>query len=434
MLQQFKNHIQTHFPFLEGKKLLVAVSGGIDSMVLLHLLKECSFSLVVAHCNFQLRNDESDGDAQFVMTHCHNHQIPVILQKFDTKKMAKDHKLSTQMAARELRYNWFSEILKEKKCDYLLTAHHLDDEVETFLLNIIRGTGLEGLQGIPAQNGNIIRPLLIFSRVDIENFANTHQISWRDDSSNASDTYFRNQLRHQIIPVFKTMNPGFLSVFQNTLQYLQQSQSLVDDAITIVYKKVVQDLEEQKIIILQELLQLPNYQSYLYQWLKPLGFTAWEDIYDIVYANSGKQIFSKHYRLLKDRDVLIVSPITTALDEQFWIMQNEDKIDFPIRLTFSIVEQMENPNLHRIFIDNNSLKFPLLLRKWQEGDYFYPLGMQGRKKISKYFKDEKFTLIDKENTWLLCSGNQIVWVVGKQQDDRFKILPSTSKILKIELQ
>ena len=229
------------------------------------------------------------------------------------------------------------------------------------------------------------------------------------------------------------MNPNFLHSFEKTLQNLQQSHSLVDDASRIVYRKVVQDVDNQKIINLSELLQLSNYQAYLYQWLSPFGFSAWNDIYDLVKASSGKQIFSEHFRLLKDRETLIVEPIIEKQVEEYWISSDEKEIIFPIHLQFSSVESLSQSHSNVIFLDRDTLKFPLLLRKWQKGDYFYPFGMKGKKKLSKFFKDEKFSLIEKENQWILCSDNQIVWLLGKRMDDRFKLTQNTQTTLKIEL-
>ena len=433
MFSKFQNHIVTNFPFLQKANLLVAVSGGLDSMVLLYLLSKINSNLSVAHCNFQLRGAESDADEDFLRNFCTENKISDFFQKFDTEQFAKDEKLSIQLAARKLRYEWFNEIIETKNFDFVATAHHLDDQVETFIINFSRGTGIEGLTGIPSQNDKIIRPLLIFSREEIENFAQENAIPWREDSSNASDKYLRNKIRHQIVPIFKELNPNFLHSFEKTIQNLQQSHSLVDDASRIVYRKVVQDVDNQKIINLSELLQLSNYRAYLYQWLSPFGFSAWNDIYDLVKASSGKQIFSEHFRLLKDRETLIVEPIIEKQVEEYWISSDEKEIIFPIHLQFSSVESLSQSHSNVIFLDRDTLKFPLLLRKWQKGDYFYPFGMKGKKKLSKFFKDEKFSLIEKENQWILCSDNQIVWLLGKRMDDRFKLTQNTQTTLKIEL-
>jgi len=434
MLQKLQNHLNTNLPFLTGKKLLLAVSGGLDSMVLAHLFQELQYSVAMAHCNFQLRELESFEDQKFVESFADTEEIPIYSILFDTKSYANDHKLSTQVAARELRYNWFYELLENEGYDYLLTAHHADDNLETFLINLSRGTGLDGLTGIPQQNEQIIRPLLVFSRAEIENYAKGNKIKWREDSSNASDKYLRNKIRHHVVPILKELNPTFLDSFQKTQTYLQDAQVLVEDATELVFQQVVEEKEDGIYIAIHKLLQLDNYKSYLYQWLKEFGFTAWEDIYDLVHSQSGKYVVSEEFRLVKDREFLILSSKEVLENEVFYIQENEKHLQFPIKLQLSDVSHIENPSSECIFVDKEKLKFPLIIRKWQEGDYFYPSGMSGKKKVSKYFKDEKFSLIDKEMTWLLCSDNQIVWIVNHRADQRFLATTNTQNIIKIELQ
>ena len=434
MLTKFQHHIEQNFPQLKDKKLLLAVSGGVDSMVLLGLFYKLRFDICVVHCNFQLRGKESDGDEMLVREICQDRYIPYFIETFDTLEFAKENKLSIQLAARKLRYDWFQEIIS-LGFDYVLTAHHLDDNVETFLINFTRGTGLEGLTGIPAQNENVIRPLLPFSREEIENYAKEYNIQWREDSSNASDKYFRNKLRHNIVPTLKELNTGFLDSFQNTLNHLQQAESLVEDASKLVYEKVVEEKENQLEIHLKPLLQFENYKAYLYQWLKAYEFSAWNDIYDLVEAQSGKQVFSETHVLLKDREKLILTERKSIDKSEVFIIESLDsKVNIPLKLRFYKGVNIFETNSNCIFVDENKLKFPLTIRKWQEGDYFYPAGMNGKKKLSKYFKDEKYSLLDKENQWLLCSEDQIVWVIGKRADDRFTSKETTQNSIKIVLE
>ena len=433
MLTKFKNHIEQNFLQLKDKKLLLAVSGGVDSMVLLNLFYKLRFDICIVHCNFQLRGKESDADEMLVREICQDSYIPYFIESFDTLEFANENKLSIQLAARKLRYDWFQEIIS-LGFDYVLTAHHLDDNVETFLINFIRGTGLEGLTGIPAQNGNIIRPLLPFSREEIENYALKKNIQWREDSSNASDKYFRNKLRHDIVPILKELNTGFLDSFQNTLHHLQQAESLVEDATNLVYEKVVEVKENRLEIHLKSLLQFQNYKAYLYQWLKNYGFSAWNDIYDLVQSQSGKQVFSETHFLLKDREKLILSERKLSNNSEVFIIESLDsKVNIPLKIEFSKAVNIFETHSNCIFVDENKLKFPLIIRKWQEGDYFYPSGMNGKKKLSKYFKDEKYSLLDKENQWLLCSEDQIIWVIGKRADNRYIANETTQNSIKIEL-
>ena len=436
MLKQFQNHLSNHFSFLKGKKLLLAVSGGLDSMVLTQLLQQLDYEIVVMHCNFQLRGLESFGDQQFIQEYTSQNGISFSFTQFDTEAFAKDYKLSTQLAARELRYSWFYEQLEIQEGDYILTAHHADDNLETFLINLSRGTGLDGLTGIPAQNDTIIRPLLPFTRQEIEKYAAENKLSWREDSSNASDKYLRNKIRHHLIPVLKELNPNFMNSFEKTQTYLQESQELVADAAIMVYQQVAKEKGDDIYFDVNQLLKLPDYTSYLYQWLTEFGFTAWEDIYDLVTNQSGKQVFAPQFRLIKAHDYLILNPLKSETKEQeFLIESNQSKVNFPLNMLFSNVAEISTTSNSAIFVDQDKLQFPLVLRHWNEGDVFQPFGMDGRsKKISKLFKDEKLSLIDKENTWLLCSGNQVVWVVGIRQDERFRIDSKTKKILKIAIE
>ncbi|MBF2092675.1 tRNA lysidine(34) synthetase TilS, partial [Flavobacterium psychrophilum] len=309
MLLKLENHLTKNLPFLKEKKLLLATSGGIDSMVMLHLFQKLNYNIAIAHCNFQLRGLESFGDQQFVQEYASKNKIPAFVTHFDTENFAKDYKLSTQIAARELRYNWFYELLETENFDFILTAHHADDNLETFIINLTRGTGLDGLTGIPEQNEQIIRPLLPFSRSEIEEYTKENSIQWREDSSNASDKYLRNKIRHDLIPILKVLNPNFLDSFLKTQNYLQEAQVMIEDATIMIYQQVAKEDNEIISFDLKKLTQLPNYKSYLYQWLREYDFTAWEDIYNLVESQSGKQIFSKKYRLLKDRDFLILSVI-----------------------------------------------------------------------------------------------------------------------------
>lgn len=435
MLDKFQKHITKNFSFLNGKKLLLASSGGLDSMVMADLFLKSSFEIAMAHCNFQLRGVESFGDQNFVQEYADVNKVKLFLTQFDTEAFARDYKLSTQVAARELRYSWFYELLETEHYDYILTAHHADDNLETFLINLVRGTGLDGLIGIPEQNENVIRPLLIFSRQEIEQYAKENNIDWREDSSNASDKYLRNKIRHNLVPILKDLNPDFLSSFYKTQNYLQESQVMAEDASIMVYQQVAKENGDDIHFDLNQLKKLPNYKSYLYQWLKEFGFSAWDDIYDLADGQSGKQVFSSEFRLLKNRNFLILSPINSSdAAEEYHIEKEQQEVKVPLNLVFSKAENIGLGSNTVIFVNEDRLQFPLVLRRWKQGDIFQPFGMEGKsKKVSKFFKDEKLSLIEKENSWILCSDNQIVWIVGLRQDERFR--PDAAKsILKIQLQ
>lgn len=436
MLQKFQNHLLHNFQFLSGKKILLATSGGKDSMVMVHLFQQLDYKIGIAHCNFQLREMESFEDQNFVQEYAAANDIPVFITQFDTKAFAEDYKVSTQVAARELRYNWFYELLETEKFDYILTAHHADDNLETFLINLSRGTGLEGLTGIPEQNDRVIRPLLAFSQEEMEEYAKLNNIKWREDSSNASDKYLRNKIRHHLVPMLKELNPNFLSSFHKTQTYLQEAQVMVEDASIMIYQQVAKQEEDTIYFDLKKLRKLPNYKSYLHQWLKEFGFSAWDDIYDLVESQSGKYVFSTEYRLLKDRDSLILSPINFVNEkEEYSIDENQKEVNIPLNLLFCKVADISLTSNSAIFVDADKLQFPLVLRHWNEGDSFQPFGMNGKsKKVSKLFKDEKLSLLEKENSWLLCSNEEIVWIIGLRQDERFRIENTTKNILKIQLE
>ena len=436
MFQKFKKHLQTNFPFLEKSRFYLAVSGGIDSMVLVHLFQHFHYKFELLHCNFKLRGDESNSDMRFIQDYCNENNLHLQIGSFETEAIAKQTKKSIQETARDLRYNWFYKQMEENNVDFVATAHHQDDDLETFLINFSRGTGLDGLTGIPAVNDKIIRPLLPFSRAEIEQYAKENNIQWREDSSNESDKYLRNKIRHHLAPILKEINPNFLESFANTQNYLKEAQSLVNDADKIMYQEVAKNREDGTIEFdLKKLIQLPNYKGYLYQWLKKYGFTAWSDIYKLVDTQSGKQIFSEDFTLLKDRNHLLLFPKLANEEQSFLIQKEDNQVNIPLKFTFCNVGDISITDRNCIFVDEDVLEFPLTLRNWRIGDYFYPFGMNGKKKlISKYFKDEKIAINDKSKIWILEFNNKIVWVVGYRADEQFKVTTNTTKILKITLQ
>lgn len=438
MLQKFKEHITKNFPFLKDKKLLLAISGGIDSVVLHHLFNQLKIDISLAHCNFKLREKESDLDEEFLKKLAKTNNNPIFTIQFDTLNFAKENKLSTQIAARELRYNWFKELIETYHFDYVLTAHHADDNLETFLINLTRGSGLDGFTGIPKKNGNIVRPLLPFSRDEILTYAKENNIAWREDASNASTKYIRNKIRHQVVPVLKEINPSLLETFAKSLENLQESQQIIEDRIEDISSKIITKDISNTIEILKiniyKIHQLSNPKAYLYQLLKEYNFTEWNDVYALLSAQTGKQIYSKTHRLLKDRTFLIVSKLdlSTSEDITFEIQKDQSEITTPIHLFLEDIDAKSIENKQTIYIDKDLLKYPLLVRKWKNGDYLYPTGMQGKKKLSKYFKDEKFSLLEKEQTWLLCNAdNEIIWVINHRQDRRFSSTKNTKNYLKI---
>lgn len=436
MHKEFEKHIDQHLSFLKEQKLLVAVSGGIDSVVLVHLLHQLGFEIGLAHCNFKLRGKESDLDAEFVQNLAKDLAIECYTTTFNTKDYASKNGVSIQMAARDLRYDWFKGLLNKHTFNYILTAHHKDDVLETFLINLTRGTGLDGLTGIPEINKYIVRPLLPFSRNQIESFAKENDIKWREDQSNTSTKYIRNKIRHEVIPVLKELNPSLLNSFESTISHLKDSQQIINDSIEQIRNRVSTEEKDRLEIDIEKIKELSNPKIYLYELLKEFGFTEWNDINDLLDAQSGKQLFSHSHRIIKDRTALLVTSILSAKDNISYQIKEEDSAFSMdgLSLHFEVSTKTLAESNQTVVVDKELLKFPLIVRKWQKGDYFCPIGMQGKKKLSKFFKDEKYSLLEKEQIWLLCTAdNTIVWIIGKRLDNRFKVTAATTKTLKITL-
>ncbi len=431
MFDAFLKHISNNFPILFKRRVLLAVSGGIDSIVLLHLLKKAGVDFAIAHCNFSLRGKESDQDAKFVEELARALNVPIYIQKFNTKAFALENKASTQMAARELRYAWFKELCAEHNLSHTVTAHHAQDDLETFLINISRASGIEGLTGMTENSDFILRPLLPFSRDHIAAYAEQHAINWREDSSNSTDNYLRNHLRHHAIPALNEASPDFLTQFKKTQTYLQESATLLEDYTAFLFSKIVTQSFKGYELNIPQLLEVPNTKLVLYQLLKGFEFTDWDTIYDLLTAQSGKQVIAGKHRLIRDREVLLLTEHKVEDQEEFKVSHKDSLINIP-GLTLKIEEasQFDIKDNNAAFFDKDQLEFPLIVRKWKEGDIFYPFGMHGKKKISKYFKDNKFSTLDKESAWLLCSGENIIWIVGERTDNRYKIKSGTTKLVK----
>ena len=433
MEKAFKNLIKSQFPFLCQSKLLLAVSGGVDSVVMAHLCKLAKLDFSIAHCNFNLRGTESDEDETFVIDLADALDVEVFTQAFNTEAYAKEAKLSIQMAARDLRYSWFEELRGSLNFDFILSAHHANDNVETFLINLVRGTGIEGFTGIKDTNGYILRPMLNFSRKEIEAYATQNILQWREDSSNASPKYMRNKIRHNVVPVLEEINPQFLESFSQSQKFLKENVDLVEDYIALLYNEIVEKTHFGYQLKLDILKKLPNNKAVLYQLLKSFGFTEWNDVHALLDAQSGKMVFSRTHRLIKDREHLLLTEIPDAdTTKEYQITENEDVVMLPMgTFSFHEVDKVYEVDSNHIFVPKALLEFPLVLRRWQNGDYFYPFGMKGKKKLSDYFKDKKLSLPEKENIWLLCSNNKIVWVVNHRADNRFAVTDPSQKIIKL---
>ena len=437
MKAKFQKHIEEHLPFLKNGKSLIAISGGVDSVVLTHLCHDLKLNVSLAHCNFNLRGEESNADEDFVLELGEQLDVEVFIQNFDTKAYSESHKTSIQMAARELRYHWFADLAEQLDYDFILTAHHADDNLETFIINFTRGTGLNGLTGIPEVNENIVRPLLQFSREAIKSYAKSNNLNWREDSSNSSRKYLRNKLRHEIVPILKEITPQLLDSFKKTIENLNDTADIVEESLNAVAKRAIVSIDETGITYkVSEFKKVNNPKAYLFEMFKDFGFMEWNDVVGLLDAETGKHVTSQTHKLIKHREFLILSELQVVSDNEIISIDTNTKTveaSFGI-LRFDEADALKDNSDAIIFVDADKLTYPLELRIWKTGDYFHPLGMNGKKKVSKFIKDEKMTPIEKQNTWVLVSNGNIVWVIGKRADDRFKVTDHTRTILKIEWQ
>ena len=418
-----------------AKRLLVAVSGGPDSVVLLDALHREGFFVVIAHCNFHLRGEASNEDAAFVKSLAAKYQVPYCQVDFDTEKVAAERKISIEMAARDLRYEWFSQMADEHNCDLIAVAHNADDTVETFFLNLTRGSGLQGLSGMAQLRGKIVRPLLKVSRKQIMEYIAEYNLQYRIDATNLETIYTRNKIRHNLIPQFEEINPSFLNTMANNMRFIASAQSIVEAYAAEAYKKVVKIENECVIFDLKALKQCQGIDTLLFIWLTPYGFSSdvIMQLYHSLFDNlSGKQFFSPTHRIVLERESIELELIQSkdAIHCVF-IEQEETSLDSPIHLEIKEVdiadfELIKSANV--ACFDADKLQYPLILRRWQQGDWFIPFGMKGRKKLSDFFVDKKFSTIEKEQLWLLTSGDDIVWVVGHRVDARYAVTDKTQRV------
>lgn len=439
MLKQLEVNIRKNDLFVKEHKLLLAFSGGVDSVVLAHLLHGMGYSCSLAHCNFRLRGDEAQSDRAFCESFAKHMGIPFFTKDFDTKAYATEQKLSIQMAARELRYHWFKELMAEQGFDRLLTAHHANDNVETLLVNLVRGTGIKGLQGIPERQDYLVRPLLFASKEDIMTYAEKHQLHYRNDSSNAEVKYKRNFIRHKVIPELKSLNPALEETIHSSVQFFKQSAEIVQAYAKDRYTTICHEAPKQLFININMLSKEPYKETLLFEWLHNKQFKPKQiaQLCEVIHSetHSGKQFSSPTHRLVVDRTHIIVQPIEPEpLQSAYTIASPDDTKHLPIGLSIEEVpEALFSGNKQEIVIPYTEQLFPLTLRRWKQGDKFRPFGMKGFKKLSDFFKDQKFSLFEKEAVWILANREQIIWIIGHRLDDRCRIEETAPRILRITL-
>lgn len=439
MLRRFVEEVETKSLFTADDIVLLAVSGGMDSVTMCELFHRAGYKFAIAHCNFRLRDEASDGDELFVNKLAEHYNVPVYSATFDTIGYAAENKLSIEEAARNLRYDFFDKILLKHNYKYVATAHHRDDAIETFFLNLMRGTGIVGLHGILQKNAKIIRPMLCFGRDEIEDFIRYNNIEYRTDATNATLDYKRNKVRHLLVPLFRQLAPAFDRTMSANMQHIADVELIYKQQVEIKRRLIVQPYKEGFRISIQQLSSLIPLRTYLYEFLSPFGFseTVVANVIKALNTSSGKQFFAKNYYLIRDRKYLFVYPCGQE-DELQMVMidENDSSISTPIVLHIQSFENTSSfkPMFDRynVYFDKDKLLFPLRLRRWRNGDKFQPFGMKGKRKISDFFTDQKLSLQDKKNVWLLCNADdEILWVLGLRTDDRFKLTPQTSNILNI---
>jgi tRNA(Ile)-lysidine synthase len=439
MFEEFIKFLKEKNLLAPGDKVLLAVSGGIDSMVMANLFKSGDFPLAIAHCNFNLRGLESDEDQRFVESISTNWKVDCFVKQFDTLAYCNKNNVSIQVAARNLRYAWFDELSGETGYNVYATAHHFNDQMETFFINMLRGTGVSGLRGIPAKNGKCIRPLLFATRMMIEQYATANNIPFRDDSSNDENHYLRNRIRHFVLPALEKSEANYKRGIKQTMLIMEQSMDFIDAGLENIKKNLLFPVGETFEIPIEKIKQKKNALFILFELLKPFGFNP-SHVQNIILAldvnHPGKLFYSSTHELVIDRRSLIISKIEAVKDETFYIDPKAAEIIKPVHLKMKVAPKTDdfsistNENIAQL--DFNKLKFPLKIRKCNEGDYFFPLGMKGRKKVSDFFVDQKIPVPEKRKIYLLLSGRDIVWIIGKRMDDRYKITGKTTKVLIVE--
>ena len=439
MQQKVQTYIQNHQLLNHEGRIIIGVSGGTDSVVLLHILKSLGYDCLIAHCNFHLRMEESDRDELFVRNLAKDLKIPACFIDFDTTQYAQDHKISIEMAARDLRYAWFYELLYTHDAQAIVVAHHADDSIETMLMNLVRGTGLRGLTGIQPRNHKVVRPLLCCSRLEIEAYLVRFDLDHIEDSTNASSDYQRNKFRNEVLPLLEEINPSFRQTLYDSLIRFDGNLIIYQQAIDNMKLEIIQNkpgLIKMDIDSIKKQVHIP---TVMYELLHPYGFSPAiiEQITDQLDGESGKVFFSDTHRLLKDRKFLLISSKEVNTEESYTIDEDDFVIEVPFAMKMSkltISTEFEvSKELNCIHADASKLIFPLLLRRWKEGDSFYPFGMNQRKKISDFFIDNKLSLIEKEHSWILESNNEIVWIVGQRMDNRYRVTKDTKEVIEFKI-
>ena len=435
MITRFLNFIYSDISLKKDDKVLIAVSGGIDSMVMLHLFFKAGIKSGITHCNFCLRGEESDKDEELVKNIAARYSMPFYSKRFNTREYAESKGYSVQMAARELRYSWFEEIRSNNGYDYIATGHNLNDNIETVLINFIRGTGIAGLAGIKPVNGRIIRPVLFADREEITKYCHENKIPFREDRTNAETKYVRNKLRHNVIPMLHEINPSIVTTLSENAGRMSDAYELIRHLVASLKAEIVREDADKISIKISKLQKWSGNSVFLHELFRTLGITdiPLKELRSVIKGTTGSMVLTRKKKIIKNRNELLICPYSPAKNEPYIIENPCDFASVPFIENVEIIEMSEEVKFSSekstAYLDFDRINFPLVIRRWEKGDYFYPFGMNHRKKLSDFFTDSKMSLIDKENIYVMLSAGDIAWVVGARTDNRFRITESTSRVL-----
>lgn len=440
MIEEFLKYIEENKLSKPGERILLAVSGGVDSVVMLHLFSKTNYSIAIAHCNFNLRGAESDGDEAFVRKLAKKYHIPIFVKNCETQEYAKSQGISIEMAARDLRYDWFEEVCEKENFQKVAIGHNRNDDAETFFIKLLRSSGLSGLRGIPLQRDHYFRPIMFASRKEIRAYAKKNKLKFREDSTNATDDYLRNRVRHHFLPFFDKKFPGGTDALHQSMEKLKEEELLFRQMLEEKKETFLHREKGNITIEIAKIQKIKPLKIWIFYLLEEFGFnrsTTDQLVTALESKLTGRLFYSEKYTLLLDRKTLIIKESEENTPKEFFIQNQEGEMEHPLPLKWEIVKNdtkfsfEKNPDF--AYFDAKKIDFPLKMRHWQEGDRFVPFGMHGSKLVSDYFIDEKISRFKKEKIWLLVSGEKILWIVGHRASNLYKVRKQTQTIFRISI-